>query len=72
LFSVIVAPPTFPDVQVGAAYPPTGKAFARTGSFRVRISWELEPTTYRARFAPGAIHLAPVPAGWTTRAAEAG
>jgi len=27
---------------------------------------------YRARFATGAIHLAPVPAGWTARAAEAG
>jgi len=32
----------------------------------------LPPMAYLARFATGAIHLAPVPAGSTTRGAKAG
>jgi len=68
MFSVIAAPPTFPDVQVGAAYPPTGKAFVRMESFQVRICWERE-RVWRPGRGQGP---APVPAGWTTRDAEAG
>jgi hypothetical protein len=48
---------------------PTAKT---AGPARFRAHYGLSATTYRARFATGAIHLAPVPAGWTTRAAEAG
>jgi AraC family L-rhamnose operon transcriptional activator RhaR len=47
---------------------PDRNYFAR----RFKAHYGLSVTSYRARFATGAIHLAPVPAGWTTRAAEAG
>src|ERR1041385_8798979 len=43
MFSVIAAPPTFLDVQVGPAYPPAGKAFVRTGIF----GWEFPGTGSR-------------------------
>src|SRR5512133_3530781 len=33
MFSVIAAPPTFLDDQVGPAYPPADEAFVRTGIF---------------------------------------
>src|SRR6185437_7792259 len=33
MLSVIAAPPTFLDDQVGPRYPPAGKAFVRTGIF---------------------------------------
>jgi AraC family L-rhamnose operon transcriptional activator RhaR len=47
---------------------PDQNYFAR----RFKAHYGLSATTYQARFATGAIHLAPVPAGWTTGAAGIG